>query len=140
MNFGKYVFAQVADFLPHHHFESIVNKYIGNHYVKHFTCWNQMLCMMLGQLGNRKSLSNLVLCIDAHGSKSYHLGLGRNISKNNLTKANQQRDWRIYAEFSYLLIKQAREECLADNFEIVLQGNVYAFDSTVIDLCLNVFW
>jgi hypothetical protein len=137
---GKYVFAQATDFLPRRQFDCIVNRYNGNRYIKHFTCWNQMLCMMLGQLGNRKSLSNLVLCIEAHRAKSYHLGLGRNISKNNLAKANQQRDWRIYAEFAYLLIKQAREECLADNFALVLQGNVYAFDSTVIDLCLNVFW
>lgn len=137
---GKYVFAQATDFLPRRQFDCIVNRYNGNRYIKHFTCWNQMLCMMLGQLGNRKSLSNLVLCIEAHGAKSYHLGLGRNISKNNLAKANQQRNWRIYAEYAYLLIKQAREECLADNFELVLQGNVYAFDSTVIDLCLNVFW
>jgi hypothetical protein len=140
MNSGKYVFAQLTDFLPRRQFDAIVNKYNGNHYVKHFTCWNHMLCMMFGQLGNRESLSDLVICIDAHKAKSYHLGLGINISKNNLAKANEHRDWRIYAEYAYLLISQARRECLSDDFKLVLQGNVYAFDATVIDLCLNVFW
>lgn len=140
MNNGKYVFAQVTDFLPHRQFDLIVHKYNGNHYIKHFTCRNHMLCMMFGQLGNRESLSDLVLCINAHKSKIYHLGLGINISKNNLAKANEHRDWRIYAEYAYLLIDQARKECLSDDFKLILQGNVYAFDSSVIDLCLNVFW
>jgi hypothetical protein len=140
MNNGKYVFAQITDFLPRRQFDAIVNKYKGNHYVKHFTCWNHMLCMMFGQLSSRESLSDLVLCIDAHKSKTYHLGLGNNVSKNNLAKANEHRDWRIHAEFAYLLITQARQECLSDDFKLILQGNVYAFDSTVIDLCLNVFW
>jgi len=140
MNSGKYVFTQVTEFLPRRQFDSIVNKYRGNYYIKHFTCWNHMLCMMFGQLGNRESLSDLVLCINAHKAKSYHLGLGINISKNNLAKANEHRDWKIYAEYAYLLIKQARKECFSDDFELVMQGNVYAFDSTVIDLCLNIFW
>jgi hypothetical protein len=140
MNNGKYVFAQITDFLPRRQFDAIVNKYNGNHYVKHFTCWNHMLCMMFGQLSSRESLSDLVLCIDAHKSKTYHLGLGNNVSKNNLAKANEHRDWRIYEEFAYLLITQARKECLSDDFKLIFQGNVYAFDSSVIDLCLNVFW
>jgi hypothetical protein len=140
MNNGKYVFAQITDFLPRRQFDAIVNKYKGNHYVKHFTCWNHMLCMMFGQLSSRESLSDLVLCIDAHKSKTYHLGLGNNVSKNNLAKANEHRDWRIHAEFAYLLITHARQECLSDDFKLILQGNVYAFDSSVIDLCLNVFW
>ena len=140
MNTGKYVFAQVTDFLPRRQFDLIVFKHNGNKYVKHFTCWNHMLCMMFGQLGYRESLSDLVLCIDAHKSKSYHLGLGLNVSKNNLAKANEHRDWKIYAEYAYFLINQARSECFSDDFKLVLQGNVYAFDSSVIDVCLNVFW
>jgi len=140
MHSGKYVFAQVTDFLPRRQFDSIVKQYKGNRYIKHFTCWNHLLCMMFGQLSNRESLSDLILCIEAHKSKSYHLGLGINVSKNNLAKANEHRNWQIYAEYAYLLIKQARSECLSDDFELILQGNVYAFDATIIDLCLNVFW
>jgi hypothetical protein len=140
MNNGKYVFSQITEFLPQRMFDAIANKYNGNNYVKHFTCWNHMLCMMFGQLGNRESLSDLVLCINAHKSKAYHLGLGINISKNNLAKANENRDWRIYAEFAYIIIAQARKECLSDDFKLVFNGNVYAFDSSVIDLCIKIFW
>lgn len=141
MNQGKYVFAQIVEFLPMRAFDTCVDRYQGNRYVRHFSCWNQLLCMMFGQLGNRESLSDLVLCIQAHQSKAYHLGFGTGISKNNLAKANERRDWRIYADYAYVLIAVARKCCLTDeDFEIALDGNVYAFDATVIDLCLSIFW
>lgn len=141
MNQGKYVFAQIVEFLPRRAFDTCVEHYKGNSYIKHFTCWHQLSCMMFGQLCNRESLSDLILCIQAHQSKTYHLGLGSGISKNNLAKANQRRDWRIYAEYAYVLINQARELCIpAEDFELDIESNVYAFDATVIDLCINIFW
>lgn len=140
MNQGKYVFAQITEFLPQRVFDTIVAKYKGNRYVKHFTCWNQLLCMMFGQLGNRQSLSDLILCIEAHSNKSYHLGFGRNVSKNNLAKANEHRDNRIFAEYAYYLIGIARKKAITEDFDLTIESNVYAFDATVIDLCINVFW
>jgi hypothetical protein len=141
MNQGKYVFAQIVDFLPQRAFDACVDRYDGNKSVKHFSCWNQLLCMMFGQLGNRESLSDLVLCIQAHKAKAYHLGFGIGVSKNNLAKANEKRDWRIFADFAYVLIAQARKCCLGNiDFDLPIEGNVYAFDATIIDLCLNVFW
>ena len=135
---GKYVFAQLVEFLPQRIFDAIVNKYDGNRYVKHFTCWNQLLAMMFGQLTNRESLRDLIVAIDAHRSKCYHLGLGKNVTRSNLSKANENRDYRIFEEFAYYLIDIARKKRANTDFEI--QGKVYAFDSTTIDLCLSVFW
>ena len=96
MNQGKYVFAQICPFLPQRVFDSIVLRQRGNYKIRHFTCWNQMLCMMFGQLSNRESLSDLVLTINAHPAKLYHLGFGKAVSKTNLAKANEQRPWPIY--------------------------------------------
>ena len=55
MNNDKYVFAQLVEFLNNDKFRRVVTKYGGDHYVKHFTCWNQLLVMMFGQLTNRGS-------------------------------------------------------------------------------------
>lgn len=141
MNQGKYVFAQICSFLPQRIFDRIVAKYNGNHRIRHFTCWNQMLCMMFGQLSNRESLRDLVLTINAHPAKLYHLGFGKGVSKTNLAKANEQRSWLIYQEFAYCLIEEARRICLSDNDDTFSFANsVYAFDSTTIDLCLNIFY
>ena len=140
MNKGKYVFAQLSLFLPQRQFDRIVLKHKGNYKVRHFSCWNQMLCMMFGQLCGRESLRDLVLTINAHPGKLYHLGFGKSVSKTNLAKANEQRSHSIYQEYAYLLIEEARRICLSDTEDTFSFANsVYAFDSTTIDLCLSVF-
>ena len=138
MNKEKYVFAQLISFLNEDKFRRIVKKYQGNKYVKHFTCWNQLLALMFGQLSNRESLRDLIVALDAHHSKCYHLGMGKNVSKSSLSRANQDRDYRIFEEFAYFLVSEARKKRANNIFK--LGGNVYAFDSTTIDLCLAVFW
>ena len=138
MNQDKYVFAQLIKFLDNDKFRRIVAKYGGDRYVKHFTCWNQLLVMMFGQLTNRESLRDLIVIIEAHRNKCYHLGFGKHVTKSNLAKANQNRDCRIFEEFAYFLVAEARSKRITDIFK--LGGSVYAFDSTTIDLCLSVFW
>lgn len=141
MNNGKYVFAQITSFLNFNDFIKCINKYDGNYKVLHFTCWHQLMCLLFGQLSNRESLSDLMICLETQQSKWYHLGMGIGISKSNLAYANEQRDWRIFADYAYILIAKARTICKANNeFEVNIGGNVYAIDSTTIDLCLSVFW
>jgi Transposase DDE domain/Domain of unknown function (DUF4372) len=138
MNIGKYVFSQIVEFLPQRVFDGFVSKYSGNKYVKHFTCWNQLLCMIFGQLSTRESLRDLILILNAHSKKSYHLGLGKIVSKSNFYTANETRDSKIFEDFAFHLIAVAQRKLANEDF--VLKGKFYAFDSTTIDLCLNVFW
>ncbi len=139
MNKAKYVFAQLVEFLDKDKFRHLVDKYGGNRYVKSFTCWNQLLALMFGQLSNRESLRDLVVALEAHRSKCYHLGMGRKtIAKTTFATANQNRDYRIFEEFAFFMMDQARQKRVTDIFK--LDGNVYAFDSSTIPLCLSVFW
>ena len=140
MNQGKYIFAQLTDFLPQRVFDSIVEKHQGNKYVRTFTCWNQMLCMVFGQLTSRDSMRDLMLSLEAHQTKYFHLGFGSSVSRRNLGEANENRSARIFEEFAYVLINEARKSCYRNDFEIKVDGNIYALDSTTIDLCLHVFW
>jgi Transposase DDE domain/Domain of unknown function (DUF4372) len=141
MNQGKYIFSQITTFLPARVFDRCVSKFKGDKWIKHFTCWNQLLCMMFGQLSNRDSLRDLLVCINAHKPKHYHLGFGKSISRSNLAEANEKRDCKIFEMFAYELINEAQKTTTPDaDFELSIKGNIYAFDSTVIDLCLNVFW
>jgi hypothetical protein len=134
----KYVFAQLVAFLNRSKFNRIAAKYNGDKYVKHFTCWNQLLTMMFGQLSNRESMRDLIIATEAHDKKCYHLGLSKHVSRSNLGKANTNRDYRIFEEYAYYLVNEARCKRATDIFK--LDGHVYAFDSTTISLCLNVFW
>ena len=138
MEKGRYVFSQLCDFLPHRVFDRIAAKYEGNRYVKSFTCWNQLLVMMFGQLSNRDSLRELVTRINVHKSKFLHLGFGINVTRSNLAKANERREPKIFEDFSNHMISLAREKRAVEEFFV--NGNVYAFDSSTISLCLSVFW
>lgn len=138
MNQDKYVFAQLVEFLNKNKFRKLVDKYDGNHYVKHFTCWNQLLAMMFGQLSNRESLRDLIVALQAHQRKRYHLGLGREpIAKTTLATANQNRDYRIFEDFAFYIMKEASEKRATNILDI--PGKKYAFDSTTIPLCLATF-
>lgn len=138
MHQEKYVFAQLVSFLDNFKFRRIVKKYDGDKYVKSFTCWNQLLVMMFAQLTKQDSLRTTSLTIESLGTMCYHLGFGKGVTRSNLSKANQERDYHIFEEFAYFVVNEAREKRVTDIFN--LDGNVYAFDSTTIDLCLNVFW
>ena len=133
----KYVFSQLLDALDRNDFNYLVRKYEGDKYVKQFTCYNQLAVLMFGQLSNRESLRDVVLATQAHASKAYHLGFGKAVTKSNLSKANNNRDYRIFEEFAYHMVAEAQKCRATEIFK--LKGKVYAFDSTTIDLCLNVF-
>ena len=138
MNKDKYVFSSLSGFLDRSKFNRIVSKYQGDKYIKSFSCWNQLLAMMFGQLCNRDGLRDLIVALEAHSNKLYHLGMGKSVTRSNLSKANEKRDYRIFEEFAKFMIDLARQKRATSIFD--LEGNVYAFDSTTIDLCLEVFW
>lgn len=137
MNQIKYVFSQVIEFLNEDKFRRIVAKYDGDRYVKHYTCWNQLLTLIFGQLSRSATLRNVIIVLQAHNEKLYHLGIGKHLSRSNLSKANEQRDYRIFEDVAYYMIDQARQKRVSKLFDF--DGNVYAFDSTTIDLCLSLF-
>ena len=136
---GKIVFSQVMDHMPIHIFQNCVQQYQGNWQVKRFTCLDQFLCMAFAQLTYRESLRDIEVCLRSQQSKLYHMGIRSKVSRSTLADANENRDWRIYADFAQSLIHTARKMYQHDEFGVDLQQTVYALDATTIDLCLSVF-
>lgn len=139
MNSGQIIFSQLMDFIPMYEFHQCVKRYNGNYKVKNFTCWEQFLCMAFAQLTYRESLRDIQACLRAVNKKLYHMGIRSKVSRNTLANANQMRDWRIYADFAQVLIREARKLYANEDFGVQLKQTVYALDSTTIDLCLSLF-
>ena len=139
MNTGRTIFSQLLDLLPLSEFRRCVDRYNGDYKVQSFSCLDQFLCLAFAQLTYRESLRDIETCLRAHQPKLYHLGFRGRISRNTLAHANQQRDWRIYADFARILIARARALYQHEPFGVELDETVYAFDSTTIDLCLSLF-
>lgn len=138
MNQGKFVFSQVTVYMPQRQFERIMTKYTDRTSQWSLTAWNQLLVLMFGQLDGCSSLRELTDITTAHARKSFHLGFGRTpINRTQLSKVNQLRDYRIFEEFAYRMVRLAQKKCMDKEFE--LNGKYYAFDSTTIDLCMSLF-
>ena len=139
MNQGQTILSQIMDYIPRHSFYSCVNKYHGDYRVRTFTCWEQFIVMAFAQLTYRESLRDIETCLRAMQNKLYHLGIKSNISRSTLADANEKRDWKIYADFANILIKEAKELYKDEKFLNELDETIYALDSTTIDLCLSLF-
>ena len=136
---GPTIFSQLMQHLPWHHFDQCVARYGGNHKVKEFNCSSHFRVMSFAQLTCRESLRDIEACLRAMQPKLYHMGIRSTVSRNNLSNANEQRDWRIYAEFAQHLIIEARNLYAGEELSVDLDASVYALDSTTIDLCLSMF-
>lgn len=139
MHVGKLVFSQVIDHLPMHTFRRCVQHYHGNQRVRSFRCLDQYLIMVFAQLTYRESLRDIEACLRAQKNKLYHMGIQATISRSTLADANEQRDWRIYADFAQSLIKIARPMYAEEDLGLELDNMIYALDSSTIDLCLSTF-
>lgn len=140
MNSGKYVFSQLLQYINTYEFEKYVSRYKGDHRVRDLNCWNQFVQLFFGQLTSRNSLRDICVCLKAHKRKLYHLGIRQNVNQSTLSRANEKRDWRIFADFGDYLIKTVRP--LYANTPIPnidIDNDVFALDSTTISLSIKLF-
>ena len=138
MHTGKYVFSQIVDFLKMTPFNKLVKKYNGDHRVHGFTCYNQFLHLLFGQLSPCTSLRDICLCLKAHESSLYHMGFGKTVDHTTLSRANEKRDYRIYEELGYALIEKVRPLYADEKLEdIDTDLALFALDSTTISVSLK---
>ena len=139
MNAGRTIFAQLMAHAPHQEFQKCVARYDGARYLKKFSCWDQYLAMAFAQLTYRESLRDIEACLHSMRAKLYHMGFRTLAPRSTLAEANENRDWRIFADFAQTLIAIARPMHASDPLAIDLDQTLYALDSTTIDLCLSLF-
>ena len=140
-----YIFNQLCSLLPRDHFEYLVKKHEGNSYMKTCSCWNHFLVMLWAQLTGRESLRDIESSLRAHKDKLYRLGMGKNISRNNLSHANATREVSIYRDFAQkvmnITLSQVGTEekelfTLSDGFNL---SGLFAVDSSTVYLDLTKF-
>jgi hypothetical protein len=134
---GKLIFSQIMDFMPLQTFRRCVEKYRGNFKVRKFSCLDQFFCMAFAQITYRESLRDIEVCLRSQSNKLYHMGIRGDICRSTLADANENRDWRIYAELAHSLIGTARTLYSQDAFIEELNETVYALDSNGCSLLGN---
>lgn len=137
MNRGKYVFAQVLSLVNRYEFKKCVDRYNGDYGTSKLNCWNQFAQLFFGQLTGRNGLRDICICLEAHSKSLYHLGIKQSVNQSSLSRANENRDWRIYADFGIYLIN-AVGQLYRNEPSIVkdIDKDIFAIDSTTISVSI----
>lgn len=138
MNSGKYVFSQLLEFVNKYEFNKCVKRYKGDYRVRDFNCWNQFVQLFFGQLTSLNSLRDICLCLKAHKRKLYHLGIKQHVNQSTISRANESRDWQIFADFGDYLIQLVRPLYQGSSISnIDIDNEIFALDSTTISCSIN---
>ena len=138
MHLGKFVFAQIVEFLPRYEFEKCVKRYKGDFHTKSLNSYNHLLQLIFGQITSCTSLRDICLCLKAHQNNLYHLGIRQQVNQSSLSRANEKRDYRIFQDFGYHLIEQVRPLFAKERTPLIdLDEAIFALDSTSISVSIN---
>ena len=138
MHFGKFIFAQIADFIPRYEFEKCVKRYKGDFHAKSLNSYNHLLQLIFGQITACTSLRDICLCLKAHQNNLYHLGIRQNVVHSSLSRACETRDYRIFQDFGYHLISEVRPLYQEERVpQLELDNTIFALDSTSISVSIN---
>lgn len=142
---NAYIFNQLHSLLPRDYFEYLVKKYEGNAYIKNYSCWNHFLVMLWAQFTGRESLRDIESSLRAHRDKLYRLGMGKDVSRNNISHANSTRNVGIFRDFAQKVMNIALLRCgihdqeLSCLLEACCLSGLFAVDSSTVYLDLTRF-
>ena len=138
MNTGKYVFAQVLSIVNRYEFQKCVKRYNGDYRTRGLNCWNQFAQLFFGQITARKGLRDICLCLNAHKNTLYHLGIKQSVNQSTLSRANENRDWRIFADFGAYLINLVQPLYTDSSIpDVEIDNDIFVLDSTTISVSIT---
>jgi hypothetical protein len=96
------------------------------------------MVMIYAQLTNKDSLRDIELGLSLKKSHLYHLGIN-SIARSSLSRANDKRDYKIFENLFYALLKRTNDIILggSSNNRFKFNNPIYAIDGSYIDTCLS---
>lgn len=136
MNYSNTIFNQLLNFLPRHQFNQFVGQHNGDRYVKKLKAWNQLVLLLYAQATGKDSLREIETGFSLHNESWYHLGVNT-AARSSLSYANNNRSYEIFEKLFYSLLEQSKK--ITPNRTFAFANPLYSFDSTTVQLCLNIF-
>jgi hypothetical protein len=136
MNSGKTVFLQVMERVPHWEFRRLAAEHDAADGRRQFSSWDHFLALAFAQMTFRESLRDIEACLNVQPAAAYHLGPRPRVTRSTHARANEERDWHLFAALAHKLIDRARRLYEDEPVGLDLDTPIYAVDSTLIDLSL----
>jgi len=132
------IFAQVLRLLPRIEFEQAVQKHRTEKHAKGFSCWTQLIAMLFCQLGQARSLREIVGGLASSEGKLKHLGVARPPKRSTLAYANEHRSWELYQTVFEQVLTKCRG-AMGGRTKFRFHNKLVSLDATSIDLCASLF-
>jgi hypothetical protein len=133
------LFSQITSNLHAWEFSRLLEKFPPAKPVRGLTEYDHFLAMCFGQLTYRESLRDVVGCLKSKPKLLYHLGFRGRVTRTNLAYANKHRDWRLFQSIAETLMRRASGLYRSDAPDPDLPHMIFALDSSMISLALNLF-
>jgi len=132
------IFAQVLRLVPRMEFEQAVKKHQAEKHAKGFGCWTQLIAMLFCQLGQAKSLREIVGGLASSEGKLKHLGVEKPPKRSTLAYANEHRTWELYSTVFEQVLRKCRG-AMGGRTKFRFHNKLVSLDATSIDLCASLF-
>ena len=137
MNHRRTVLAQILRGLDAKEFARCAARYPMRRDTTAITAFDHFATMVFAQLTYRESLRDIEACLTTQSGLAYHLGFRARVTRATLARANEERDWRLFAALAHKLIARARSLYQDEPGVLDLDAPIYAVDSTLIELSLS---
>lgn len=130
------IFNQLLNLVPLYKFQKIVEQRNGDKYVKKFKTLHQFIALLYGQITEKDSLRDIQHPLNLEKNSLQFFSLPE-IKKSTLADANNKRDYKIFEDLFYEMLKKTVE--LTPNHNFRFNNPLFSIDSSTIKLCLSVF-
>jgi hypothetical protein len=132
-------FAQVLSMIDRYGFDRAVRELDAERGAKGFRSWDQFVAMLFCHLGSADSLREICGGLSTALGKMVHLGLKEAPKRSTLAYANSHRPWQLYQSVFEQLLGRCQGLAAERRRPFRFKNPLRVLDSTVIDLCLEVF-
>ena len=133
------LFSQIISKIDRLSFKKLVKKYESDKHQKGFDSWSHLVSMLFSQFSNSQSLRDISNGLRSATGNLNHLGVKRAPSKSNLSYQNKNRDWKLFRDFYYVLLKSLGQQASFKQVKFRIKSKIFLLDSSTISLCLSLF-
>ena len=142
-NNKKPILRQVLDLIPAHILRRSINKLQTDKGCHKYKTYDQLVALSFGQLGKCYTLSDISCGLSISSTYMVDLGLKQNPVKSTMSDGNKNRDYRVFEDIYYQLIKHYGRTLTDKRDRAVIKEvhneTIKLIDSSTVSLCLNLF-
>lgn len=133
------LFAQIVSKLDRAGFGKLVSRFGTDKHAKGYDSWTHLISMLFCQLAKSQSVRDISNGLRSATGNLNHLGVSRAPSKSSISYQNKHRDWRLFREYYFHLLKCFGQQAAFRKFRFRIKARILLLDATTISVCLKVF-